>query len=287
MKAKNTFPLILSLALVFTLSACSDDTFSYTAFLVDHSDSAAGVDYQVEMDVAEAEKKNDSSAPKTVTLNISGCALEGTYSHSEMGPFSNYYEHIYYGRSKTHELRLDDSGQINFFIWPDLKNELKTKSEKVLTEEECLAIAKDFILNTVSAKVNLDEYTIEKIEKQKDTYHFVFTKYINGFATADEARVRVLKNGYVYSYSSTMFGRISADDVPKLDQEKVVRTIEKKLDSIYQDVKSKYDSVNYEEPEFYVAILKDGKPAIYCVVTVRFKQSSGLSHGEAVSMIIT
>lgn len=298
MKTKNTLALILALSLIFPFTACSNadeqnsetfstDDFNYEAFVVESSLSASGVSYQVEKDIHTAKEKTDSSVPQTVTLTISGYSLEGTYSHSQMNFPNNYYKHIYYGRDSNHELRLDDSGQISFFIWPDLRTELRKKGEKELTEEECLKIAKDFILNTVSAKVNLDEYVVKQTEEQADNYRFVFTKYINGFATKDEARVRVSKNGYVYSYSSAMFGRISAADMPKLDQDKLTKTIEKKLDTIYQDVRGKYAAVKYEEPELSFTLLDDGTPAIYCAVTVRFEDGKGGSFGEMVSMIIT
>lgn len=300
MKAKNTFALVLALSLIFpfAFTACSNedepnqevfsaDELNYEAFVVGSSLSASGVSYQVEKDIYTAKEKTDPTAPPTVTLTISGYTLEGTYSHSQMNFPNNYYKHIYYGRNSTHEFRLDDSGQISFFLWPDLRTEIGKKGEKEHTEEECLKIAKDFILNTVSAKVNLDEYVVKQTEEQADNYRFVFTKHINGFATKDEARVRVSKNGYVYSYSSAMFGRISAADMPKLDQEKITQTIEKKLDTIYQDAKDNFAAVKYEEPELSFTLLDDGTPAVYCEVSVRFEDGKGGSFGELVSMIIT
>ena len=299
MKAKNTFALVLALSLIFpfTFTACSNedepnqevirtDESNYEAFVVGSSLSASGIEYAVEKDIYTVKEKTDPTAPPTVTLTISGYTLEGTYSHSRMNLPNNYYKHIYYGRNSIHELYLDDSGQITAFFWPDLRTESKKKDEMELTEEECLKIAKDFILNTVSAKVNLDEYVVRQTEEQADNYWFVFTKHINGFATIDEARVRVSKNGYVYSYSSTMFGRISAEDMPKLDQNKLTKTIENKLDTIYQEVKGKFAAVKYEEPKLRLMLLDDGTPAVYCSVTVRFEIGKGGSISDLVSMVI-
>ena len=297
MKAKNTFALVLALSLVFpfAFTACSNedkpnqetlsaDELNYEAFVVGSSLSASGVSYQTEMDIHKLEK-TDSSIPQTVTLTIDGKTVTGTYSHSEKVFPNNFYRHIYYGETKIHKFYLDDSGRLLSFRWGP-RSEFETENKKELTEEACLAIAKEFILNNVSDKINLDEYTY-KVRKSDGLYTFVFEKYINSFATMDSAEVDVLKSGEVFSFFSTMFGKISAADMPKLDQDKITQTIEKKLDTIYQDVRGKYAAVKYEEPELSLILLDNGTPAIYCAVGVRFEDGKGGSIGELVSMIIT
>ena len=300
MKAKNTFALVLALSLIFpfAFTACSNeddpnqgviyaDELNYEAFVVGSSLSASGISYQEEKNVYKLEEKTDSSLPQTATLTINGFTLEGTYTHSEKIFPHIFYKHIYHSADGLYEFSLDDSGQLlTLFIFTN-SGKIDANITKELTEEACLEIAKDFILNTVSAKVDLDEYTISKVKESNDRYTFEFKKYINGFATMDETRVGVLKNGSVYSYNATMFGRISADDMPKLNQEKITQTIEKKLDTIYQDVRGKYAAVKYEDPELCFALLDDGTPAVYCEVSVRFEDGKGGSFGEMVSMIIT
>ena len=300
MKTKNTFALILALSLIFPVAftACSNadeqnsETFStdelnYEALVVGSSLSASGVEYTVEKDIYNLDKKTDSSLPQTATLTLNGKTITGTYSHSEKQFPNTFYRHVYYGETKGRKFFLDDSGQLLRFIWGDITVGLETENYEALTEEACMAIAKDFILNNVSDKINLDEYTVDIQDEGTHTYRFVFKKYINGFATMDEATVAVVKTGEVFSFSSTMFGRISAADMPKLDQDKITQTIEKKLDTIYQDVRGKYAAVKYEEPELSLILLDDGTPAIYCAVSVRFEDGKGGSIGELVSMIIT
>ena len=301
MKAKNTFALILALSLIFpfAFTACSNendpnqevlstDELSYEAFLVGGSSfSASGASYQVEKNIRKLQEKTDSSRPQTVTLTINGKTITGTYSHSEKQFPNTFYRHIYYGRNKGHKFLLDDSGQLLRFTWHDMTSEFKVENKKELTEEACMAIAKEFILNNVSDKINLDAYTIRKSDGLTQGYAFEFKKYINGFATMDEARVGVLKSGEVYSYSSTMFGKISADDMPKLDQGKLTKTIENKLDTIYQDTRDNYAAIKYKEPELSLMLLDDGTPAIYCAVGVHFEDGRGGHISDMVSMIIT
>jgi len=286
-KIKNIFLIILSLMSVFPLVACNGNTLSYEAFITDASLSGSGVDYQIEKNIYKTEEKNDPSVPKTVTLNINGYTLEGAYSHSEKIFPNIFYKHFYYSADRSYDFSLDDSGQLLTLFISEGSGKLDTETKKELSEEECLAIAKDFILKTVSAKVDLEEYTVNEVKELEDRYKFEFKKYINGFATMDGAHVGVLKSGHVYSYTSTMFGKISANDMPKLDHEKIIQTIETKLDTLYRDVKGNYASIDYEEIEYYFTPLEDGKPAVYCIVSIRFDHGNGGSHGEMVSMLIT
>ena len=301
MKAKNTFSLILALSLVFpfAFTACSNedkpnqetlsaDELSYEVFVVGSSLSASGVSYQTEMSINSYEEKTDPSVPQTVTLTIDGKTVTGTYSHSEKQFPMNYYEHIYYGSGKGHKFYLDDSGQLLEYLWGDITVGMETENKEELTEEACLAIAKEFILNNVSDKINLDAYTVRKADDGRtNMYTFKFRKYINGFSTMDNASVTILNTGEVFSFYSCMFGKISADDMPELDREEITQAIGKKLDTIYQDVKGKYAAVKYEEPILSLTLLDDGTPALNGSVGIRFEDGKGGSTSDAVKLVIT
>lgn len=300
---KNITKLVICTAflaiLTFSLAACeskkttetepttnNEAVFNYEAFVIGHSDSASGTTYQIEKNIKETKEKIDTTAPKTATLTIDGYTIEGTYSHSEMRFPDNFYRHVYYGEKKTHTFHLDDSGQLLLLTWPDMQATF-SESEKVCTEEECLDIAKNFVLNNISSKINFADYTVMTNEvPYVDVYVFAFRKNISDCDTTDQVIVEIHKSGSLYGYSSFMFDRIPSDTA-KFDSGKATQTVKEKLNSIYQDVKGKHDAVNYEEPEFYITILEDGKPAIYCVVTVRFENGKGGSISDLVSMIIT
>ena len=285
MKTKNTILTTLSLVLVLALSACSSNTLSYDTFVIDLSDSAAGAGYQVEKELCKTEKQVDLTVPQTATLTINDKTIIGTYSHSEKTFPDTFYTHLYQEEDTSCEFALDDSGKITWLSMPT--KDLKTENAKELTKEACLTIAKDFILNTISANVNLDEYTVNEVAGSSDSYSFEFRKYINDYATVDKASVHVLKNGTIWLYKSTMFGRISADSTPKLNQSKIIRAVEKKLDTIYRDAKESGASAAYEKAEYYFTLLEDGKPAVYCDATIRLRYVGGMSCGEMVRLIIT
>lgn len=301
MKAKNTFALILALSLIFpfAFTACSSaddpnqevmqaDESNYEVFVVGSSLSASGVSYQIERKINNLEVKTDPSVPQTVTLTIDGKTVTGTYSHSEKQFPMNYYKHIYYGSGKGHKFYLDDSGQLLCYIWGDITVGMEAENKEELTEEACLAIAKGFILNNVSDKINLDAYTVRKVDDGRTkTYTFKFRKYINGFSTMDNASVTVVKTGEVFSFFSCMFGRISASDMPELNQEEITQAIEKKLDSIYQEARGKCDAVKYGKPALSLTLLDDGTPALNGSVGIRFEYGNGGSTGDAIKLIIT
>ena len=286
-KIKNAIPVILSLLLIFAIAVYSENAHSYRAYVIGSSLSASGTEYKAEKNIYEKEEKDEASAPKTATLSVNGYTLEATYSHSEKSFPDNYYKRIYLGRTPTHHLYFDSSGQLLSFHWTDMNKEIKAKVAKEHTREECLAIAKDFILNNVSDKIDFAEYSVEETRSFENRYAFRFRKYINGYATTDEATVTVLKNGFLFDFVSHMFGKISADDMPNLNREKIVRTAEKKLDVIYKDAKGKFAAVKYEEPDLLFVLLDDGSPAIRYRVSARFEDGTGGSFGESVSLLIT
>jgi hypothetical protein len=199
----------------------------------------------------------------------------------------NFYRHIYYGETKISSFHLDDSGRLLYFVWKDVIFDGREGSA-IHTEEECLAIAKDFLLNNISSQIDFADYTIETITHgNSDGYDFVLRKYLNDCATTEQMTVCVRKNGSFFSYSSFMFGKFSADDMPKIDQDKLVQVVEKKLDTIYQDAKGKYAAVNYGEPKIYITLLEDETPAVYCTVSVCFEDGQGGSFSELTSLLIT
>ena len=300
MKAKNTFALILALSLIFpfAFTACNSeddsnqeviyaDELNYEVFVVGSSLSASGISYQTEMNINSYEEKTDPSVPQTVTLTIDGKTVTGTYSHSEKQLPMNYYEHIYYGETKAHKFYLDDSGQLLTFRWGP-RSEFETEHKEELSEEACLAIAKEFILNNVSDKIDLDAYTVRKADNGRtNMYTFKFRKYINGFSTMDNASVNILNTGDVFSFYACMFGRISASDVPELDREEIAQAVEKKLDSIYQDVRGNYAAVKYEEPILSLTLLDDGTPVLYGGVGIRFEDGKGGHTSDALKFVVT
>ena len=264
-----------------------DPAPNYEAFVIGHSDSASGTTYQIENNIKETKEKTDTTVPQTVTLTINGYTVKGTYSHSEMRFPDNFYRHIYYGETRTSSFHLDDSGQLLYIVWKDITIDGR-EDTAVYTEEECLAIAKDFLLNNVSSRIDFADYTIKTIAYDNpDIYEFVLRKYISDCATTEEATISIRKNGAFFAYSSFMLGKFSADDMPKLDREKIIQTAEKKLDAVYANTKRNFASVVYEEPECYFTLLEDGKAAAFCTIAVRFEDGNGGSFGEIVSLLIT
>ena len=103
----------------------------------------------------------------------------------------------------------------------------------------------------------------------------------------DNASVTILNTGEVFSFYSCMFGKISADDMPELDREKITQAVEKKLDAIYQDVRGNYAAVKYEKPIFSLTLLDDGTPVLYGGVGIQFEDRKGGHTSDALKFVVT
>ena len=291
MKGISWIALFLIIGLAFAACEQPDSTHklfatepAYEVSVVDASDSAAGIAYQIESDVKRTKEKVDDSVPKTASLTINGQKIEGTYSHSEMVFPNNFYRHIYLAKDGKVEFFLDNSGRLLCFSGAEFFIENVGENER--TEEECLTIAKEFIQDYFAKDLDLSKYTMEKTRVSATDYRFLFIRDVDGWKTSEQILIVINKDGSVQTFSTYMLDQISVDYVA-FDKEKTLAVMNEKLDEIYAEAKTQWFAINYEDPNFVFTLLEGGKPAVYCTVTIRFETESGGSFGEMVSMIIT
>ena len=272
---------------VFCLTACSAQSsvagtnpnaeinHNYEAFIVSCSDSIEGADHEIEMPIWQQGHYTDDTAKKVITKTINNETVQGEYLYTQKMLPNSFDRHFYRATSGSAIFFfLDDAGTLQYCTW-DRRN---TDPERTATctEEECLAIAKDFIRTDVLKDINFDQYTVEtSVDDDSGLYRFSFYKYIKGHKTTEEAHISVTKNGELYSFGSFMFGKISEEDFVEFDSEKVAQVIDKKLDAVYKNVRNGSGTVTYDKKKMFYTLLEDGEPALYCVVTVKFTLPAG------------
>lgn len=76
-------------------------------------------------------------------------------------------------------------------------------------------------------------------------------------------------DGTIYSYSAFMLDRVplstKTDDI---DFNKVNKAVEQKVKPMYKELEEKNDRGDYGEPQYVLTILKDGRRAVICTMSV-------------------
>ena len=285
MSIKVKFSLIISLLIlpILLFTACNNNYLGsvcpghyvevdpYKAFVTDFSDSVTGLEHKVELDCWQAKKRIDPTAEKTVTITINDETVQGTYAYTDRDFPNNFDTRIYYS-DNNFQFGLDENDTLQFYFWGDAAIDPTNKT--VCTQEECLAIAKQFIQKHIALSIT-DNYKIEtKSNEDRGLYTFTFTKHLGDYITTDQATVTIHQSGALYSFSSFMFNKIP-NYVEESSHDMIIEAVEKKLDEIYQEVAEQYVKVEYSEPEIYYTHLDDGVPAYYCVIDITFTTNSG------------
>lgn len=291
--ATRIFALAILLGtFVFCLTACvtqssvtgtdpsAEINHNYEAFIV------SGCDHESELASWQQEKYEDDTAKQAITITINNESVQGEYLYSERMLPNNFARHFYRATSGSAIFFfLDEAGTLQYCTW-DRRN---TDPERTATctEEECLAIAKDFIRTDVLKDINFDQYTVEtSVDDDSGLYRFSFYKYIKGHKTTEEAYVTVTKSGELYSFGSFMFGKVSEESFVEFDSEKVAQVISNKINTVHKDVHNRNGTVTYKEPDIYYTLSQDGEPALYCVVIVEFSTPTENMLHERLSLII-
>lgn len=84
----------------------------------------------------------------------------------------------------------------------------------------------------------------------------------------------VEETGHIYSFSSTMLGRMASGEKVDFDREAAQAQIIAKLDQEYSQAKQAYDTVSYEDFDYELTMDADGKYAFICSVDVKCTRSS-------------
>lgn len=260
LKSAKFISLTLLVCLCFTLGACKEkepphpnhtaygSEIIYHAYVVEHPDKS-------KIEITAKQPQIDEEAKQTVEKWINGIWVPGTYRHTVRDFPNNYDTRIYYD-DRNLQFGLDNESKLQFYFWGD-----NGGGDKIYTEQECLEIARRFLI----PYQDISNYQLE-ITKEADQglYRFTFTKYVGGYPSVDQAIVTVHESGKLYSYSSFMLGKVP-DTVAEFEMAKLQKVITEKLDTLYAETKQHGDfNIIYGEPEIFYRT----PGQLYCVVEV-------------------
>ena len=207
----------------------------------------------------------DSKAEKKVAYSVGNIEVAGNYIETEKR-FSEFYETHKYKDKNNRYFSLTDDGKLCTYFFGSSFSE---DDERTHTESECIDIASTFVSNIT----DVSQFAVTTtFDESRRMYTVSFVKYADGFRCSDRADVMVEETGHIYSFSSTMLGRISLDTTTNFDRKAIQEQIISKLDTEYSKAKQAYDNVSYENFDYELTIDEDGKYALICSVDVKCRR---------------
>lgn len=275
--------IILSLVLPITvLSGCSVNN-NYSIKICRYSDSISESSNQSEFQDWNKGPFDDPTAKKAVELDFGNVAVVGSYVETEKR-FSEFYNTHTYKDENNHLFTLTEDGKLSSYFFGNNPN--KVDNGKIYTKSECIEIARSFI----SEIVDPSQYTVTaEYNALLGMYRVSFDKYVDGFKCSDQAEIMIEQTGYIYSFSSTMLGKIPANAKTNFNRKAVEKKIIEKLDKEYSESKDSYDEVSYENFNYNLTMDENGKYALICYLDVDCIDIQGenkIVRGERMRLLI-
>lgn len=281
---KKLYAIVCAVALLLMMCGCSSDgdIKDYQVLTCDFSDSFSGASLEREYNYWYQNTFDTSKVEPLVVVDVAGAQHIGTFNHASL-MMPNSYPVYQYTDEDENTFSVDPDGKLTSYFWNRKEgNDQSKKSEKV-----CAEIARTFLEQFTDVEL----YQLEtKYDGEQGHYQYTFTKYIDGYETADSARITVKETGELYIFSSSMLGKIPMDTKITIDKKAVEKAVFKKLDSAYAGVKSEFDKIEYEIVSNYVTILESGEIAAVCTVDVNCLKRMGKYYedcGERFSFVVT
>lgn len=259
--------IIISLLLFMTLFTGCTKKDELSIRICGYSDSIPENSHKLEYQEWSEEAFVDSKAEKNISLSVGSIEVAGEYVETEIR-FSEFYKTHKYRDENNRFFSVTDDGKLCAYFFGNRSSE--DDNERTYTESECIDIARKFLSNIT----DVSEYTVTTVfDEDRRLYTVSFVKYADGFRCSDRADIRIEETGYIYSFSSTMLGRMSSDVTTNFDNEAIRSQIISKLDSEYSEAKQAYDDVSYENFDYELTIDDDGKYALICSIDVKCTRS--------------
>lgn len=206
---------------------------------------------------------------KNVTLSIGNKTITGEYVKSERR-VAEFYDTHRYKDNNGYEFALTDDGTLSWYFYGSSSSD--QSDGKRYTEAECRDIACAYL----SEITDISDYTVTvSFDEGPRLYRVAFRKYAGGFQCADLADISVEESGHIYSFSSTLLGRMPKDAAPDFDREDIQKQLTERLDKEYEKAKERYDKVVYDNFQYELTMDEQGQYALVVAVDVDCIQYRG------------
>ena len=203
--------------------------------------------------------------PSEMEFEFNGQKIHARY-YSSNHPSYAYYSVYSYSGDNGERIVIDERGTIVEF-WT--KN-IEPTTDICIGEDKAVDKAKE-ILGTLG---DIEGYSVSvKTRESSSSYNIRFQKNVSGIETDDHANVKILFDGTLSSFSSSLLGRVSGNK--DFDREGIEKTIMGCVNSTYGDIEYEYD-VNLSDPR--IIITEDGEDALLYIALITLKWPYGNSY---------
>lgn len=254
--------LVVSVLLLVGLFTGCKNNDGLSIRICGYSDSIPENPHKLEFKDWSKEAFVDGKAEKSVAFSFGNIEVAGSYVETEKR-FSEFYETHKYKDEENRYFSLTDDGNLCTYFFGKSTSE---DNGRIHTEAECIETASVFL----SSITDVSQYTVTaSFDENRRMYTISFIKYADGFRCSDRADVMIEETGHIYSFSSTMLGRIQSDVKTNFDPTIIQEQVVSKLDTEYSGAKQAYDEVTYESFDYELTIGEDGEYALICSVDVK------------------
>ena len=265
----------------------------YTVLQSGFPDSSLGADHRLEINLSR--RKTTGSHTSLSNVVIDGRNIElAKYEYSEGWiHLYNSGSHVYRfnnsdGTSGSFSINLS-TGKILRYNYYDKEYAEKHKNDKILSEEECIELARAYLGTYVS---DPEKYAITRCQKTSyqeygDVYKISFSRYIGDVLTIDSIGLWITVYGDIVFHTSQCLGELTDESVLEGHNLNDIDTaIDAKLEKIYGSV----EEYSYEKNASSMMLTRmgDGSYAMKCTVSVNLKSLDleGYSFEEITEFII-
>ena len=197
----------------------------------------------------------DETAPKEIEVTFDNVTYHGVYDSTSYLKYNYYPVHLYYDGDTF--IRVDPDGNVVHMGFV-LKNE--PLLEQPLTKEQCKEIATEYFPTMTE---HHEEYICdrESVSGLGD-YIFYFTKYVDGWKTADNAFIIVdPETGKIADVVTFMFGKLDIDTTVSFDRALIEEAVKARTEELYNE---RYERIEYVEIDYILTKISPTEYAVVC-----------------------
>lgn len=269
---KRSVAFLLILTSIIFITACTKQNenfkeFQYQVTVADSSDSELGINIEKDPSLWSRQIYTDFTLQdKVFEVKNTPVPMKGIYESSAVGLYARCADVI------SHQFRcdnlevfsVDSEGKLVDFTRS--LTDLKKSDGEPLSKQECLESAKKFFATMVE-DINCYKVTMQYSESLQ-IYEVFFTKYVDGWATSDEARVSiVVSTGEVVQYVGPMVGKFDQNLEINIDREKVKEAVASKVDALIENLQKRYHRVE-QKVESYMLTTYKNQYIIVCDIII-------------------
>ena len=279
--------LSISLMATLLLPGCSQYE-EYEVMETGNFDGLSKGLHKEEYKINLGDYENNIFADKEKSIEWQGEHFSGVYEKTMTSDL--YSEDFDYYTNKEKKLSFAINPKTDeLFYYLSSSDEIYNSINKIFSEDECRETAEAFLKEFID---DFDQYSIMNVMRDEFStggvsYTFFYSRDFGGIHSTDNVCVGVFSSNDITWLDLRTYGTLKDAELPEYNEEKVQEAIDKKLETIYENI---YDEneVKFKEKERLVMKLDDGSMGLKISVEAEIipKDTNSKSYYELTELIV-